>query len=135
MWGEEGRPLPLDMWLLELGKLCARCSYGPRSGEERVVRRAFHLARLSPLGVRRILLFTDSESDLEAVLEAGDVERAALMVVGGNAMVETDRRGEEGRHFATFVPYGEDPVRFEAESPALAMIGAWAHFLTTVRRS
>jgi len=85
--------------------------------------------------VRRILIFTDSEHDLEAALESGDMERAALMIVGENAMVETDRRGEDGRHFATFIPYGEMPVCFEAESPALAMIGAWAHFLTTARRS
>ena len=134
MWQEEFKPLPVQIWLAELASLVSRCSESPREVEDRIVRRAYHLSRLSPLAIRKITVPAASERELEAALDREDTEEAAMIVMGLNSVVELLDCTDTGCHVAEFTPKDGEPVRFEAASPALAMVGAWASFLTTIPR-
>ena len=134
MWREEFRPLSFEIWLDGIEKLVARCSAGTCEEEDRAVRQAYHLARLSPLAIRKIQAPFASESELEDLIDHGEIEQAAKAAIGGKAAVNIADDPNSGRHIANFIQPGDEPVQFEAASPALAIIGAWASFLKTIRR-
>jgi hypothetical protein len=135
VWREEFKPLPIDIWLAELERLVARCAQGASEDEDRAVRRAYNLARLSPLAVRKVLAPFAAESELESTLEDGQIEEAAKIAIGVKAEVEVRDSPSSARTLAIFTLPGDEPVHFEAASPALAMIGAWASFLTTIQQN
>lgn len=130
MWREECKPLPTEVWLDELAKLVSSCAQHSPEGEDRAIRQAYHLARLSPLPVKKLLSPFVSESELESALEEEQAEEAAKLAIGSAAKIQLSDRSPRTLAILTFE--GDEPREFEASSPALAIIGAWASFLTTV---
>jgi hypothetical protein len=121
-------PLPTGIWLSELRKLAESCANDNAEAEDRAVRRAFHVLKLSPPAIARIWSANLSENDLEIMLEQGQASKAACEIVGRHASIKiSDALGH--RHVAVLKPDGDDPVSAEAASPALAMISAWATML------
>lgn len=120
-------PLPIGVWLSELRKLAEICANDNGDTEDRAVRRAFHVLKLSPPAIARIWAADLSESDLETMLEEGHASDAACVIVGAHAKVELS--GGAAKHVAVLQFDGEAPVRAEAATPALAMISAWATLL------
>ncbi len=135
MWREEFKPLPIEVWLEELEKLVVRCAQESLEDEDRTVRRAYNLARLSPLPVRRVMAPSASESELEFALEGERIEEAAKLVIGLGAKIDILESPDAPRTRAILTPKGDEPIEFEASSPALAIIGAWASFLTTAQQN
>ncbi len=135
MWREEFKPLPIEVWLAELERLVAYCAQESLEDDDRAVRRAYNLARISPLPVRRFLAPLASESELESSLEAKQIEAAAKIAIGFSAKIEVSDRPNSPRTLAILTVQGDQPIEFEASSPARAIIGAWASFFTTIQRN
>lgn len=133
MWRDEFKPLPVELWLSELGNFLVFCADAETADDDRAVRRAFHLAKIAPLAVRRMICPAFSESDLEDFLERQGSLEAALRLVQSHAQIEVAiRRGDSG-DVAAIRYDDEQPSEFAAPSPTRALLGAWAEFLTTAR--
>jgi len=124
---EDEKPLPAGIWLSELRKLAESCANDNGEAEDRAVRRAFHVLKLSPPAIARIWAADLSEGDMEAMLEQGNAREAAGQIVGSHASVEM--AADTKRHVAVLQFDGDQPVRAEAATPALAIISAWAALL------
>jgi len=124
---EVEKPLPAGIWLSELRKLAESCANDNGEAEDRAVRRAFHVLKLSPPAIARIWAADLSESEMETMLDQGHAREAACEIVGSHASVEMS--GDAKRHVAVLQFDGDAPVRAEAATPALAMISAWATLL------
>lgn len=133
MWHEEFKPLSTAIWLSELEKLAKRCAENSFECDDRAVRQAYNLGRLSPLALRKMLGPFVSESELESVLEDGQNEKAAKLAIGSNTTADLLNCSDAMRSRATLTFQGGEQAAFEASSPALAIIGAWASFLTTTQ--
>ena len=125
--GEE--PLPIGIWLSGLRKLAESTANDNGDAEDRAVRQAFHFSKLSPLPISRIWKPLVSEDEMEALLEQGKVQQAASEVIGGDTAIELSSVSAP-RHIAVVRYDNDPPVSAEAATPALAMLSAWAKFLT-----
>lgn len=125
----EGR-LPAGIWLSELRKLAESSANDNGDTEDRAVRRAFHFSQLSPLPISRIWKPLLSEADLEALLDQGKIQQAALEVIGSDTAIEISSDAAGPRSVAVVRYDDREPVSAEAATPALAMISAWAKFLS-----
>lgn len=99
---ENDDPLPAGIWLAELRRLANDTDIA----EDRAVRRAFHLRRLSPPAIARLSEFTLSEEEMELMLEEGRAYEAASLIVDAHGTACPD---------------------FNENIPALDMINAWAN--------
>ncbi len=126
MWRGKLRPLPTELWLAEVTELLDACGTLLPDEEDQAVRRAFHLAELSPLILRQLLTPAVSFDEMERLLEKGETEQAATAVVGKSASVDHIGEGTSGTHAVTFTMGSDAPVRFSGPSSALAIIGGWA---------
>ncbi len=131
MWQEECGPLPIETWLAELNELIGRCAWLSADAADRAVRSAYHLSVLSPLPIRRFFGDAMSESELEDLLERGEADDVAAAIAESAGGICLVRRSGLPRYIATFHVDEEKAATFEAASPALAIIGAWASALTT----
>lgn len=133
MWRGKLRPLPTELWLGEVTELLASCEILSPEAEDQAVRRAFHLAELSPFILRRLLTPAVGFDELEVLLDKGETEQAAAAVVGKNASVDHIGERSPGIHAVTFTMGSDAPVSFSGPSPALAIIGGWATYLLQLR--
>ena len=127
-------PLSSGLWLRELRRLHARCAREASSFDDRAIRKAFHLAKLSPRPLRPLLVPLVSEDELEALLEKGLHQVAAEMVTRQHVNL-AQHAPRSGRYSATMQMDSYRKVEFEGASKALAIIGAWSGFLTEMRQS
>lgn len=126
---QDNEPLPFDLWLSELDELALRCSEDPVDGEDRAVRRAFHLFQLSPPVIQALSDPCLDESDIELAIERNGHQAAARLIFGRHACVELASSLSPGR-WSAVVSFGEGASGSgEADSPTLAMICAWANAL------
>jgi hypothetical protein len=130
VWQEELTPLPVEIWLSELDELVGRCAWLSADAADRAVRSAYHLSMLSPPPVRRLFGNGMSESELEDLLERGEADDVAAAIAESAGSIHLIQRDGTPRYVATF-DLDEEEVAFEAASPALAIVGAWASALTT----
>jgi len=132
---EQFEPLPVELWLCELGRLSDWCEHasGDESddADERAVRRAFHLAALAPMGIRQVSTPTIGISELDALLASGDLDDACRAVIGAHASVDLVHLPHSDIWIASFSIAGDGPVRCEASNAVRALIRAWATFFTT----
>ena len=133
MWRGGIKPLPTKLWLAQVTELLDSCEIMPASTQDKAVRRAFHLAQLSPYILRELVVPALTLDELENMLDAGASERAAAAIVGENASVQYIR-GPPGLHAVRFTIGSDTPVHFAAASPALTIIGGWAKFLLKDRK-
>lgn len=129
MRSEENDPLPLRLWLTELDRLSVTCLSASGQEEDRAVRRAYYLMKLAPPSLRSILAPFLMESDVEAMLEQGRAEQAAMLIVGERARVSFSQSLVTHGTLASLTYDDSDPVMMEAATPALALIAAWAKLL------
>ena len=129
MWREKFKPLSADLWVREIERLAVLCAQWPRNWEDRAVRRAYHLMMIAPLPLRDAAL--PELLELESMLDEGETAKAARAVLRNFATVQTFASLDQGRHVARLTIARETTVVcFEAATPALAIVGAWAQFLT-----
>lgn len=127
--------LSVEIWLREMQMLVKRCSHEASRFEDRVVRKAFHLAVLSPPPFRQMLNVRLTERELEMWLELGDIEHVARSIAGTPIQLTFLASSEEDRYRAALFDRANFAVNFEGASPALAIIGAWAHSLIRPQES
>lgn len=126
---EQYDPLPFDLWLSELGKLSEASAISPADHEDRAVRRAFYLFKLGPPSVQALGDPDLDESAIELLLERGEAERAALLIAGDRLTIAWDGAPAAPRATVT-VSYGETmSATAHGNSPALALVHAWADLL------
>lgn len=97
--------------------------------DDHAIRRAYHLACLCPVALRPFIWPGFGESELEALLEKGEMEQAARRVIARNGDVAIEPRTDLTGFVATY-NIGEDCIRFEGHSSVHAMIGAWAELFS-----
>jgi hypothetical protein len=128
----EDEPLPFAVWLAEATTLSDFCTEASEADEDRAVRRAFWLFKHSVPAIRSLADPYLEESVVELVLQRDGAEAAFRLVAGERAsFTVTPLEGDASRVVAEIAFDGERPTRGEGSSPALAMIAAWATYLTT----
>ena len=127
-------PLSSELWLRELRRLHTRCAQEAPSFDDRAIRKAFHLAELCPRPLRGLLVPHISEDELEALLEQRLHQMAAEIVTRQHVAL-AQHGSRSGRYGATMQMDPYRKVEFEGASKALAIIGAWAGFLTEMQQS
>lgn len=132
---EQFEPLPVELWLREIGRLWDWCGHSIEDRfddcDERAVRRAFHLAALAPAGISRISAPSVSLSELDALLDSGTVEEACRAVIAAQNTVNLVQSPQGDNWTASFGMAGERPVGGEGPSAVRAMVRAWAAFFMT----
>lgn len=131
-------PLSSELWLKELSLLHERCAGEDHSFDDRAIRKAFHLAELCPQPLRALLVPHISEDELEALLEEGLHQQAAEFATRQHAasVQHGVQHGSGSNRYRAAMQMDSDlRVEFEAASKVLAIIGAWAGFLTETRQS
>ncbi len=135
MLSEQFEPLPVELWLRELGRFSDWCEQAPDDGtgeaDERAIRRAFHLAALAPAGIRRVSAPTIQLSELDALLESGALEQACRAVIEARAIIDVVHLPDSNVWIASFSMAGDGLIRCEAPSAIRAGIRAWATFYMT----
>lgn len=132
MRSAEDDPLPFAVWLTEIAALSNDCAAAPPGEEDRAVRRAFHLFKLSAPAIRSLADPYLEESLVELVLEREGAEAAVRLIAGERASFTTvPAKGAPSRVAAEISFDGGRPVRADGNSAAYAMIGAWADYFRT----
>lgn len=124
-------PLPFAIWLSEIAALADCCAVAVPGDEDRAVRRAFHLFKLSVPAIRSLADPYLEESLVELTLEREGAEAAVRLIAGEHASVKII--AEEGApRVAAEISFDRGrSVRAEGNSAAYAMIGAWANYFRT----
>ena len=130
VWGEQSRPLPVELWLHELERLANWCEKATAGEDDRAVRRAFHLSLLAPLGILRLSTPAISLDDLDQMLDDGETQAAGIAVIGSNASIDVTQIPDSDQWIGSYGIGDEPPVYSEAPTPAAAMIRAWATFFS-----
>jgi hypothetical protein len=125
-------PLPFTVWLSEIAALSDRCAADPPGEEDRAVRRAFHLFKLSAPAIRSLADPYLEESLVELVLEREGAEAAVRLIAGERATFTLAPAGSGASRVAAEIAFdGGRPVRGEGNSAAYAMIATWANYFKT----
>lgn len=122
-------PLAAELWFERI-EMIADGALGPT---ENALRHAFHLLQLTPREFRPREYGTIDEAEYEALLEAGELEAAARRLVASPALtVSTEERGER---IVALIKCSklEKSVFGTADTPAAAILQAWAHCLLELR--
>ena len=131
-------PLEPDLWFAALAQLSKRRAEAREGGAESLLRHAFHLLQLTPRPLRGHVQCAVSEETFEALLQAGATDCAALGLVGLTAEIDLHRSaipGTEAVEARVCLPGQETmPAAAQAQSIALALLGAWANCLLAIRR-
>lgn len=132
MRSAEDDPLPFAVWLSEITALSNRCAVAPPGDEDRAVRRAFHLFKLSAPAIRSLADPYLEESLVELMLERDGAEAAARLIAGERASFAIAPAGDGTPRVAAEISFDGGPsVRAEGNSPVYAMIGAWTNYFRT----
>lgn len=121
--------LSAEIWLREMQMLIKRCRHDSSRFEDRIMRKAFHLAVLSPPPYRQMLNVRLTERELEMWLDLGDIEHVARSIAGADVQVAFINATEYGCYRAALFNRPHSVVSAEGASPALAILGAWASSL------
>jgi hypothetical protein len=132
MRSAEDDPLPFAVWLSEIAALSDHCAVAPPGEEDRAVRRAFHLFKLSAPAIRSLADPYLEESLVELMLEREGAEAAVRLIAGARASFTMAPAASDAARIAAEISFdGGRPVRAEGNSAAYAMIGAWADYFRT----
>jgi hypothetical protein len=133
MRSAEDDPLPFGVWVSEIADLSDHCANAPPGEEDRAVRRAFHLFKLSEPAIRSLADPYLEEDLVELVLERDGAEAAAELIAGERASFAIAPANAGTSRIAAEISFDRGPpVRAEGNSAAYAMIGAWANYFRTV---
>lgn len=128
----EDEALPFAVWQSEITALSDCCLTAPPGGEDRFVRRAFHLFKLSAPAIRSLADPYLEESVVELVLERDGAEAAVRLIAGERASFAIAPADDGVPRVSAEISFdGGRSVRAEGNSAAHAMIGAWANYFTT----
>jgi|GEM_PF-1347969 len=126
----QAEPLPLGLWLSELENLAVCCASQIGDAEDRALRRAHYLMVLSPRPIRRLSGTSPSELEVERLLEQGRQQDVAALIVGDSVPVRISP--SNGGFLAVMTVDEARELQAEAATPALALVGAWARFLSQI---
>lgn len=124
----ERNTLSAELWLSEMHQLLIFCRRAPSTLEDRAIRKAFHLAQLTPAPFRQLLDVRLAERELEVLLELQDSEYAASLIVGERVQVVRPTTIDTSRYVAR-LEQGGAFVEADGASPALAMLAVWIRSL------
>ncbi len=133
MWRGELKPLDANLWFAQVRELARYCSTAPKESDAQAIRRAYHLVKVAPLALRRTALASTQieEMELEGILESGRMLQAAQRTVAIVTKI-VDAPCNSNKSQAIFVDDAERADRFVAASPALAVIGIWAEYISSL---
>lgn len=129
---QSNRPdqLTYELWLKEMSRLADFCSNESETKQDRAIRQAYYLSELCPKPLQTLLNSGYSELELEILLERGESVKAARLIAGDDVSVSPLHPAKATRHSAFLSLEEGHTAEFEANSAALAIIGAWARSLT-----
>jgi hypothetical protein len=90
----------------------------------RALRQAFHLAQLAPGPIRRVLVPARPEDEFERLVDEGELERAARLLVASDlplTFLETSR----GHTVVVRADAFDAAGTWVSADPAAALLGAW----------
>ena len=132
MRSAEDDPLPFAVWLSEIATLSDCCAIAPPGEEDRAVRRAFHLFKLSAPAIRSLADPYLEESLVELMLEREGAEATVKLIAGERASFTIAQADDGPSRIAAEISFdGGRPARAESNSAVYAMIGAWANYFMT----
>lgn len=134
MRSAEDDPLPFAQWLSEIESLADDCADAAPGDEDRAVRRAFHLFKLSAPSIRSLGDPYLEESVVELILERDGPEAAARLIAGERAAFDITPANDVTPRIAADISFDGGPsARGSGATRAYAMIAAWANYFRTAR--
>lgn len=121
----EDELLDLRTWLVALGRLEALLSHQPDAVHlARALRQAFHLAQLAPGPIRRVLTPACREEEFERLVDTGELERAARLLVPPGLPITVLKTSPA--HTVVLRADAFDAAgTWVSADPAAALLGAW----------
>lgn len=127
-------PLPFAQWLSEIESLSDDCADAAPGDEDRAVRRAFHLFKLSAPAIRSLGDPYLEESLVELILERDGPEAAVRLIAGDRASFGIAPANDGTPRIAAEISFAGGPsARGKGATPAYAMIAAWANYFRKAR--
>lgn len=132
MTSADSEPLDPASWFSRLRRLDAMASEGAPT--DRLIRVAYHLARLAPMAMRDIVPSPYSEEDLDAVLDCDAHEHAMLRLIGPKFALHLEKLRDETVFMAIVgLDSDADTGAAQSEDCATAVLMAWVRCLTNLQ--
>lgn len=127
-------PLELGSWFDALQVLQKRQSHVDGSGQESVLRHAYHLMQLAPAPLVEIIRSDIDEACFEQLLAAGAYDAAAVALVGSPMGFTISRAvADKPASAEVYLSVSVSSGSVEAESMSGALVGAWCQAITSIR--
>ena len=125
------RALDVSLWVSEMKRLRLECSSKAANFAESGLRRAYHLAKLSPRPISKVLLITITDEQLDELIARGEWGEALRSIVsnGEEVSVSLSPHG----HYLVHLAWLDEMIQVEARSPVLAILCGWLELLTSKR--
>ena len=128
--GKSIEPLAAALWFQRIAVIAD----GQLGNIENSLRHAGHLLQLAPLSFRHVLGAIADEDSFEALLEKGDFDAAARQLFGPTATVRVGPgTGASMPRAAVDCAILKRTVEGSGDTPAEAMVNAWARWLVSLR--
>ena len=128
---EDTEPLPTDLWFERIELIARR----ELQGTENALRHALHLLQLSPREFRPREYRKLDEVGYEALLQSGDLDGAARMLVAAPTLSVSTSSSELGAKIAIRCSTLNRTIMGEGDSVADAILQAWTECLLKLRET
>lgn len=120
-------PLDPDLWFDQVSSLAERVNRLDGEAPDAILRKLYYLAVLAPEPTRRFVRSDLSEECLELLLETGAYAEVVFLLLNSQLGIMLKREPLTQLYEATVtLPVGGEPGRGTGDSPAKALVAAWA---------